>query len=651
MINKKEEELFLEQFDCAFFVGNLDTGVIDFANKKARETYGKIERFAQLSAIFQNPETYTKESMYKRLEDHGESLTYQVSSKNALGQPEFVDLHVGFFQKENSRIYIEILPKRQLPMTSLETIVDDLRKATMVTELDLSLVYQNKTAELLFQMEKGENIVAHFLPHQREELFLQIAEKLKTEKNFYIQMEMLDGENNEGWYALDFQCHQLEGHAEKLIIVASCIEEQMEREEKLQDINSYFNILQTLTKGLLYRLDVNKRILYRNEETARQYGISSVVTHYPNRAHLEEVFHPDDIEDYVAFIERTLEGNEGNHTARMISPSGQFEYHEITFRQLAHPNGSLKEMIGTAINVNEMKETEDKLAVVNQYFNIIQSLSNDLLYRFDIQKGILYRNEQTARFYQIESVEKNYPQKEKLVGVFHPDDIDDYVEYIESVRRGIEGSHSSRMMAPSGDYEYHKIHFKKVLNSDGTVKEMIGKAVNVQDLVDLETKASYDMLTGVLNKASFQEQVSHIINHSALQHRHALFFIDLDGFKGVNDTLGHSFGDFLLKTVGERLKKVVRGHDLIGRVGGDEFVVFLESCGDALQLKRRADFMLSALREAYEQDGVTASARGSIGIAVFPQDGTNYEILYENADKALYQSKEKGKDIATLYSE
>ncbi len=651
MLNEKDLQIFVEHLDCAFFVG--DGEDILYSNLKAREIYGNFTKMEQLKSIFYPAYKGAGGFFLEDLSDTDFTVYYNQGTVTATGEQRLVDAHLGYYCREKGQIYLELFPKNQNPISTLKTILDDLRRPTLVTYFDdaFTLVYGNQPCEEMFGLEAGQGFAQLFPPLRREELFHQIHSTLEKEKSCYIQLQLLNKEGEQQWFALDIQRHRLGEQGESLIIVGHCIEEQMETQAKLQDIDSYFNILQTLTKGLLYRLDVEKRILFRNEETAKLYGIPSMVSHYPQKEHLEGVFHPDDMEEYAQFIEKVLTGFEGTHTARLISPSGQFEYHEFTFKQLAHPSGKLKEMVGTAINVNDMKETEDKLAVMNQYFDIIQSLSNDLLYRYDINKKILYRNEQTANFYHIESVVKNYPQAEILVGVFHPEDIEPYMSYFESVAKGIEGVHTARMLAPSGEFEYHKIHFKRVLHSDGSIKEMIGKAVNIQDLMELETKASYDMLTGVLNKISFAEQVGHILSHSTVRNRHALFFIDLDGFKGVNDSLGHSFGDYLLKIVGERLQGLVRGHDLVGRVGGDEFVVFLDSCGDSIHLDERAERILNALRQEISQDGVSATVRGSIGMAVFPVHGTTYETLYANADKALYESKRRGKDVATLYSE
>lgn len=440
-----------------------------------------------------------------------------------------------------------------------------------------------------------------------------------------------------------------DGSVKEMVGCAMNIHNLKETQLELEKVNQYFGILQSLTRGMLYRLDIKNHILYRNRETAHFYHVPSVEENYPCPEKLKGVLHEEDIPDYVQFIHFVLTGGEGSHTARLFAPSGKFEYHKITFKAMKDKDGSIREMVGTAVNVQELKNTEEQLSTVNQYFDILQSFSKDLLYRFDINTRTLYRNEGTSVYYGIPPVVHNYPNYESLIGVFHPDDIPNYTRFIKKVLKGEEGTHTARLISPSGNFEYHKFTFKGMERQDGKIHEMIGHAVNIHSIMELEMKATFDMLTNCLNKNSFQEQVEHILANSTIQQRHALFFIDLDDFKGINDNLGHSFGDFLLETVGARLKNLVRDNDLVGRVGGDEFVLFLESCGDDLHLEKRGMQILESLREKIQQNSTTAQIKGSVGVAIFPNHGTTYEELYHNSDVALYHSKFLGKDVATIY--
>jgi diguanylate cyclase (GGDEF)-like protein len=128
-------------------------------------------------------------------------------------------------------------------------------------------------------------------------------------------------------------------------------------------------------------------------------------------------------------------------------------------------------------------------------------------------------------------------------------------------------------------------------------------------------------------------------------------FIDLDGFKGVNDSLGHDVGDLLLREVAARLASCIRASDTIGRVGGDEFVIVLEEAclpADAVQVCQRIE---AALAAPFDLDGHRLQTAASVGIAIFPADGTDAVTLLRNADAAMYRAKRMASNRFQFFSD
>ncbi len=528
-----------------------------------------------------------------------------------------------------------------------QKLVDESHNPVVFFRKDtLELVYYNQKALEMFGNPSGNLHLASIFPKSSFNLLAKqsMEEMVKNgESDLHVNAICLTNQGKEIYSKI-----QLGYGDEDTFYLQFSMEEKSD--EVQSEIANYFNVIQSLSKDFLYRLNIKTRTLYRNESTAQLYGIASVVKDYPNETLLKGVFHPDDMEDYITFIQKVLKGVEGSITARMIAPSGNFEYHAITFKQLKEADGSVTEMIANAVNVHDLVKTEEKLSNINEYFNILQSLSRDLLYRLDIENRILYRNEQTSKFYGIPSEVHNYPDKEGLKEVFHPDDLEKYITYITKVMEGMGGVHTARMVAPSGLFEYHRITFRPLTRADGSIKEMVGTAENIQELMELETKASFDLLTKCYNKVSFQEEVGKILAEQK-QGKHALLFLDLDEFKYVNDHLGHSFGDLVIKELGKRLRDSVAKGDFVGRVGGDEFVLFFQNVDCPQVLLGRAKMLLRTIGEDICDSTHCHSMHGSIGIALFPEHGTTYEQLYHHADVALYQSKNKGKNTATLYEQ
>lgn len=174
-------------------------------------------------------------------------------------------------------------------------------------------------------------------------------------------------------------------------------------------------------------------------------------------------------------------------------------------------------------------------------------------------------------------------------------------------------------------------------------------------VTDLDTKARLDRLTGINNKRAFEEEVEQIISDGRyIKRKGVLLIIDVDNFKGVNDNLGHSYGDLVLANIGNILRNTFRSTDCLGRIGGDEFAVYIsidkseeKECMNIITSKCEA--LCEAFRNNYTGDDNNYKISASIGASITPDHGSEFETLYKCADKALYCSKEKGKDTYTIY--
>ncbi len=169
-------------------------------------------------------------------------------------------------------------------------------------------------------------------------------------------------------------------------------------------------------------------------------------------------------------------------------------------------------------------------------------------------------------------------------------------------------------------------------------------------LEEVNALANRDLLTGLPNLRMLKER---FLNTLAISERKdwkaAIMFVDLDGFKGVNDTYGHLVGDMVLKMVAQRLSKIVRKADTVGRIGGDEFLVIQTEVYNNADAALVADKILHQLAEPFELGGNTIKIGGSIGIAMYPTHGDNLQVLIKKADHAMYETKVMGKQNFTFF--
>jgi diguanylate cyclase (GGDEF)-like protein len=173
---------------------------------------------------------------------------------------------------------------------------------------------------------------------------------------------------------------------------------------------------------------------------------------------------------------------------------------------------------------------------------------------------------------------------------------------------------------------------------------------NIEREERLYRQAHFDELTELPNRQLFKDRLAREIARSGRAgERLALLYIDLDNFKRINDTLGHDSGDELLRAVGRRLTGCVKQSDTVARLGGDEFLVILGALSGPEQASKVAERVLAELAEPLEIGAREYQARASIGIALYPSDGTTLEELLKNADTAMYRAKEDGRGRATFF--
>lgn len=205
-----------------------------------------------------------------------------------------------------------------------------------------------------------------------------------------------------------------------------------------------------------------------------------------------------------------------------------------------------------------------------------------------------------------------------------------------------------------GRDEYYELVKCPTRDADGSITGIVATVSNVTERFflrrELEKLSRTDSLTELLNKRTSEELTRRVLQECLEKGTHcALLMIDADYFKRVNDTFGHATGDQVLATIGRVLRESSRSMDVTGRVGGDEFIMLLRDIPSAEAACATAERIKNSVEEAFRNDPLSGYVTLSIGIAIFPEHGAEFNNLYRAADHALYDRKENGKDGYSLY--
>ncbi|HWL24913.1 MAG TPA: EAL domain-containing protein [Ureibacillus sp.] len=233
-----------------------------------------------------------------------------------------------------------------------------------------------------------------------------------------------------------------------------------------------------------------------------------------------------------------------------------------------------------------------------------------------------------------------------------------YIEMWESLKKYGSWQGEIWNRRKTGDIYPENLTIAEVKDHDGNIINYCGIFTDLSDLKtvenELEKRALTDSLTEVNNRFAFLERMNSLLESSKkINHKvfHAIFFLDLDRFKQVNDTLGHSFGDKLLVEVAKRIKKQLKNKDIIARYGGDEFVITLTNINHPREAAKFAEKITRIIEEPVYINEQEIYISTSIGISIYPHDGNTTDELVNRADKAMYHSKQSGRNGFSFYFE
>lgn len=278
-------------------------------------------------------------------------------------------------------------------------------------------------------------------------------------------------------------------------------------------------------------------------------------------------------------------------------------------------------------------------------YDILSEFSDTVLFEYDCLDKTLVFTPNITTLFKLNEIGQIKPFDEKTdFTMVHPDDVEKVKNLLATIgdERDEVDDFVIRFKDKDGNYRWVRWMGRLIRGRLGTPQVFLGKISDVQDEMtkeqDLREKASIDGLTGALNRKAAELQINTLMEDKNC--KGYLFMIDVDDFKTVNDTLGHAMGDLALINLVKLLKENFRKADVVGRLGGDEFIVFMTNTEIQADAEAKGTEILDILATSTEEPHFTIS----IGAAAYPGAGSDYESLYLAADHAMYVSKKSGKN-------
>ncbi|MCE5285643.1 MAG: EAL domain-containing protein [Pelosinus sp.] len=324
------------------------------------------------------------------------------------------------------------------------------------------------------------------------------------------------------------------------------------------------------------------------------------------------------------------------------------KYAEHVLREKNEELNSLYEELASSeeelrINYTELSQKQVDLIKSEERHSLVLEGSNDVIWDYDVKTNHIYFSERILDMLGYE--DECITSMEAFKAIVHPEDRP-LLEPEKVIYDPCQNSHfytEVRLKCRDGEYKWAFIRGKVLIDTEGVIVRIAGSMTDITAKKNNEQKmyymAYYDMLTGVANRASLEKAFAEL----GAKRDAVIIFLDVDYFKHINDTMGHSFGDKVLINLAEILAAYANPHVLVTRLGGDEFTILYTDYQQQAEINNYAQSIMQALDTPLCIDDTLIKISISMGIACYPQDGQNFGEILKNADTALYYAKNGGR--------
>lgn len=368
------------------------------------------------------------------------------------------------------------------------------------------------------------------------------------------------------------------------------------------------------------------------------------------------LIHPDDQDDVLRLsASQQRLGPYQEMEYRLISKCGQVIW-VLEKSQLMTDDAGRECFYCALIDVTRSKRTEEELRSLIERYQIVMERTSDVIFEWRADTDQLSFSSSWNSRFGWEEKEDGVMGRRTYVKYLHRDDVKIYDQMLSRLHDGEDYDEcEARILNGGGTYRWCLIRITVLRGQDGTTKRAVGVIADIDAqkkvIQQLRSMAERDSLTLLYNKKVAKKRIDEHISAMQPGDSAAMFVIDVDDFKRINDRYGHMPGDAVLQRIASALEGVFRSSDIVARIGGDEFLVFMTSVRDKRIIEERAVRINSILQGVIIQTIPDHTISCSVGLVLCPSGGTSFDELFIHGDLALYDAKHKGKNQYSFYDE
>lgn len=414
-------------------------------------------------------------------------------------------------------------------------------------------------------------------------------------------------------------------------------------------------------------LDPHLTFLTCNEGYRKMLGYTAQEVESRFKNHALAFVHPDDVEAVNREIRRQLGiGNTVNIEFRLLRSDGSSLWILGTGNVVRGKNGTSSLSVVILDNDEAKRRSLEAEQMCRQYqrrltesdkdmspgnrYEVASTQWGEVLFECDLQTDtISYSENFSSTFGRPPSATLS-----DAIDMIHPEDRAILSRTLVLLRQGeLSPTIEVRIQMGDGSYLWCALYFNEVSSVEAITRTVIGKMRNIdkerRERDRLLLQAQTDPLTKIYNKSTVEEKIRLAMTADFSMKSGALFMIDLDNFKQINDSKGHPYGDQVLREIARRLGRIFSAEDFLGRVGGDEFMAFV-TIPDMDYLEQLCARIVACTKERFVFDGIESTVSISVGVSCYPSDGSHFYDLFCHADSALYRAKYRGKNCYCIFS-